>query len=1171
MPTIKIDGRAIEVTDGATVLAAARQIGIHIPTICFGGNGCVPSASCLVCAVKLSRTGQMIPSCAVQVVDGMEVESQTREVEEVRRAAVELLLSDHVGDCISLCSQSCPAHTDIAAMLRQVHAGRFADAIAIAKQHLALPATLGRVCHRPCERPCRRKTFDAPVAIGRIERCVADQDLASAVPYLPGKVEPTGRRVAIVGGGPTGLSAAWHLLLRGHDCTVFDERETAGGSLFDEFPAGVLPPEVVAAEVEQIRRLGAKFELGGPRVDAARLEQLLADFDAVLCAVGRVSSPEVNQLGLAAGLHGIGVNRFLQTSHQGVFAAGQAARRTGRRVHSVAGGRMAAIYLDQFLSGAPLIRQVQPFSSHVKCLKPDEMQQFMAVADPAPPGPTSAEAERVGLTCEEAVREAGRCCRCDCRKADNCRLRQAAEELGARRNRYAAPRREVEVRIDHSLVIYEPGKCIRCGNCLRVAEKAGEPLGLAFVGRGFDVRVTAPLDDALSAALQRAARECVEACPTAALALKLETDLAEAAASRKHGMAVGWDELRRVPPASSRWDSSTMRAWCPLGPPYSTDPKPRERTAPPRRATPPEDLATAREASEPTRDVQWIEPVIPCQSACPAHTRIPEYLAAVARGEFDAAYKINLQDNVFSAVLGRVCARPCEAACRHGRPSQGEPLAICFSKRAAADFFAGEPVTLAPLFDRPTGKRVAVIGAGVAGLTVARELARCGHAVTVLEKHVRPGGMLNQGIPAFRLPRDVVDREIEQVRRCGVEIRSGVEVGKDVTLTDLLAQHDAVVLAGGTLRRNRLDLPGGDLAGIRHGLDFLLEVNEQRLTSLSGATIVIGGGFTAMDCARAAKRLSGGAVTVCYRRSRHEMLVTPGELEELEREGIPLEEMLAPTGYEGDGDGHVRGVRFVRTALGEPDASGRRRPVPIPGSECVWPADNVILATGQFPDTSWIDGQLRGQLVGDDGWLKSGRAVRTAHEKLFAAGDFAQGAMSLIDAIGHAKRCAREIDTCLCGAERWGEMAVVEQALFTGHEPGKDGAARQAMPARPVAERRLTTEVETGFSAEAACAEATRCYLCCYLLDLDANQCIHCGACLDVRSAESCIVPTWGPSRRNGAALSQPTLAEFFQERARLAINQDECLRCGACADVCPMQCIRIRRVIRLPGASVCG
>ncbi len=233
----------------------------------------------MVCSVKMTRTGQMVPSCAVQVADGMEFESETAEVAEVRRAAVELLMSDHVGDCISLCSQSCPADLEVAAMLRLVQAGRFADAAALVKQCLALPATLGRICHRPCERPCRRKTFDAPVAIGLVERCIADQDLASAAPYLPEKgselnsrngpegasqksaLTPfpspaaTGRRVAIIGAGPTGLSAAWHLLLRGHDCTLFDHRGTAGGSLCDEFPADVLPPEVLAAEVEQIRRL----------------------------------------------------------------------------------------------------------------------------------------------------------------------------------------------------------------------------------------------------------------------------------------------------------------------------------------------------------------------------------------------------------------------------------------------------------------------------------------------------------------------------------------------------------------------------------------------------------------------------------------------------------------------------------------------------------------------------------------------------------------------------------------------------------------------------------------------------------------------------------------------------------------------------------------------------
>ena len=227
MPTIKIDGRAIDVAEGTTVLAAARQIGVHIPTICFADNGCPPSASCMVCVVKVLRTGQMVPSCSLQAADGLEIESQTAAVEGIRRAAVELILSDHVGDCLSLCSQSCPAHMEIATMLRQVHAGDFVGAVATVKRHLALPAILGRVCHRPCERPCRRKTFDEPVAIGLVERFVADTDLASPSAYLPEKAASSGRSVAIVGAGPTGLSAAWHLLLLGHECTLLTSGQLA--------------------------------------------------------------------------------------------------------------------------------------------------------------------------------------------------------------------------------------------------------------------------------------------------------------------------------------------------------------------------------------------------------------------------------------------------------------------------------------------------------------------------------------------------------------------------------------------------------------------------------------------------------------------------------------------------------------------------------------------------------------------------------------------------------------------------------------------------------------------------------------------------------------------------------------------------------------------------------
>src|SRR5215475_529853 len=267
------------------------------------------------------------------------------------------------------------------------------------------------------------------------------------------------------------------------------------------------------------------------------------------------------------------------------------------------------------------------------------------------------------------------------------------------------------------------------------------------------------------------------------------------------------------------------------------------------------------------QDLHWVKQNIPCQSACPAGTDIPGYLEAVYHGRFREAYEINLRDNVFPAVLGRVCSRPCEHACRHGWGGNGEPVAICFSKRSAADFYHQEPIVLAKLFP-PSGRCVAVVGAGVAGLTAARELALLGHAVTVFEKHRTAGGMLNQGIPAFRLPRDVIEFEVAQVLSLGIELRCGVAVGSDAPLSGLVRDFDAVVLAGGTLRPNLLELEGADIEGVEHGLDFLLQVNELGRRRVGERVVVIGGGYTAMDCSRTALRLGAASVTVCYRRPR---------------------------------------------------------------------------------------------------------------------------------------------------------------------------------------------------------------------------------------------------------------------------------------------------------------
>lgn len=581
-------------------------------------------------------------------------------------------------------------------------------------------------------------------------------------------------------------------------------------------------------------------------------------------------------------------------------------------------------------------------------------------------------------------------------------------------------------------------------------------------------------------------------------------------------------------------------------------------------------LSIGQGDSSAPQDLHWLAQNIPCQAACPAGTDIPGYLEAIYHGRFAEAYEINLRDNVFPAILGRVCSRPCEDACRHGWPGNGEPVAICFSKRSAADFSASAPVILKPHF-APTGKRVAVIGAGVAGLAAARDLALAGHQVTVFEKHATPGGMLNQGIPAFRLPRELIEREVGQVQAIGVEIRCGIAVGKDVALRQLAETHDAVVMAAGTLRPNLLELPGKDLAGIEHGLFFLLQVNEQGRRTTGKRVVVIGGGYTAMDCARTALRM-GAEVNVVYRRAREDMVVLPGEVEALLEEGGRLETNCSPTAFAGR-DGRVAGVRFVRTRPGEAGPDGRRLPVEIPGSEVEIGADTVILATGQFPEAGWIDADLRPALVARDGWLASGRAQETALPNLFVAGDFAIGATTLIQAIGHARECARKVDAWLMKGSRTKKVARAG-AVFQSKVPGGRSTGRSAemndvalhpMPMLPVERRGRDAEVETGFTQTVARAEASRCYLCHYKFEIVDPKCVLCDECLKVKPVEGCIVEISSLARDEAGRVTGYEKIQAGRTDSlyynRLWIDQSQCVRCGRCEAACPVNAITIQKV----------
>jgi formate dehydrogenase major subunit len=592
-------------------------------------------------------------------------------------------------------------------------------------------------------------------------------------------------------------------------------------------------------------------------------------------------------------------------------------------------------------------------------------------------------------------------------------------------------------------------------------------------------------------------------------------------------------------------------------------------------------LSVARGVGSAAKDFHWLKENIPCQSACPAHTDIPAYLKAIVDGRYDEAYEINLRDNVFPGVMGRVCSRPCEAACRHGEDDLGEPVAICWSKRASADHRAGKPMVL-PALASPTGKRVVVIGGGPAGLAAARNLALLGHSVVVLEQHARAGGMMVQDIPEFRLPREVVELEIEQIRLTGVEIRCGVALGRDVTLAELEAEYDAVILAAGTFRPNNLDLPGKEMRGIEHGMDFLLKVGQGQEVALGPNVLVIGGGFTAMDCARTAARLGantvqlgeapGGrgqipalklgaeAVRVLYRRSKEEMVITPGEVEDLQHEGMDIDIMVAPVAYLAGDNGNVRGMRFVRTQMGDTDASGRRRPEPIPGSEFELPATTVLLATGQFPDGAIVGESGKG-LVSTDGWLATGAAHRTNRPKIFAAGDFATGARTLIDAIAHAKECALVVDEALMGKRRMHEVAIVEDAKATARTREMDAVPRRKMRLLPVLDRTLRAEVEQGFDRERATQETTRCYLCHNKMEIDESLCTKCDLCLNVKPRADCIIKVSAFTYDETGKIAGYQRATDQDKNPRIWINQADCIRCGACIDVCPDDAISLQKV----------
>jgi ferredoxin len=529
--TLTIDGHAVTVAQGQTVLDAARQLGLEIPTLCFLEK-CGPLTSCQVCLVKIN--GKLVPSCGTRVQQDMVVESETDEVHEARRTALELLFSDHVGDCLAPCHRLCPLGMNIPVMLRHIQAGQLEAAGATVRESLPLPAVLGRLCHHPCEQGCRRGTWDAPAGIRELERFVADRGTRAGSgsepsggtgdppkAALPSRKPPTGKSVAIIGAGPAGLAAAYYLLRQGHACTVVDRHESAGGTLRQQVEEKKLPREALEAEIEQIQRLGAQFKLAVSLGRDLTLDGLARGFDAVLITAGEITKEEGEALGLEMAPGGIQIQaETFRTSRHAVFAAGRATKPVAQLVRAMAEGQAAAGCIHQFLSGHEIRRPDRPFSSIMGRLEKDELKQFIPTA--AAPAAAPCDACAGFTTQEQAVSQASRCLHCDCPSSGHCALQHYAQTYGADASRFHQQRRHFERYEQPGGVTFEPGKCIRCGICVKLTELGGEPLGLAFIGRGFQAHIAAPFNHPFEEGLLRTAEECVRHCPTGALVHRTE-------------------------------------------------------------------------------------------------------------------------------------------------------------------------------------------------------------------------------------------------------------------------------------------------------------------------------------------------------------------------------------------------------------------------------------------------------------------------------------------------------------------------------------------------------------------------------------------------------------------------------------------------------------------------
>lgn len=566
------------------------------------------------------------------------------------------------------------------------------------------------------------------------------------------------------------------------------------------------------------------------------------------------------------------------------------------------------------------------------------------------------------------------------------------------------------------------------------------------------------------------------------------------------------------------------------------------------------------------KNPEYFHKVVDCQYACPAHTPVPEYIRLIAAERYADAYMVNWQSNVFPGILGRTCDRPCEPACRRVRVEE-QPVAICRLKRVAADNKGDIRARLPAIPKKKNGKRIALIGAGPASLTVARDLAPLGYSIDIYDNQFAGGGMMRSQIPSFRLPLEVLDEEVNYILDMGVTSTFNVQVE---SLREILGkEYDAVFVGTGAPRGKGLNLPGLEdaMANVFLGIDWLSSVAFEHTKAIGKRVLVLGGGNTAMDCCRTSKRMGGEDVRVVVRSPFEEMKASPWEKEDAASEGIPIYNNHVPKEFVVE-NGRLKGMRFEKVEA-HYDDNGKRTLVPTGEDLVFMEADDVLMAIGQENAFPWIERDLGIEFDKWDMPVVDRVTFQSTNQKVFFGGDAAFGPENIITAVAHGHQAAVSIDLFCRGEDvhnRPPPQVTVTAQKMGVHEWSYDNAVandrRYAVPHAPL-EKTLKdrkVEVELGFDVPTAYKEAERCLNCDVQTVFDELRCIECDACVDICPTDCITFTTNGTEADLRTRLSAPAgnLAQDLYVSADLPTmrvmvkDENVCLHCGLCAERCP-------------------